>query len=218
MTKPLCAGRGSPQDVRRFESESDVTLEIRRLVGTAYLLAPLLAGGVFHAVCMKYDWFPTLKRPVDCGYTIRGRRLFGANKTFRGPLAVGVGTALALGLQAALFHRFSSVTSIELFDYGTVNGWLLGFLVGVGGMAAELPNSFLKRQLGVGPGQTRHGLLGAVLYVFDQIDILVGAWLVFALVLDIQFMWVLYSVLIVVVAHQLLTSATYALGMRQSPR
>jgi hypothetical protein len=191
---------------------------MRWFLGTGYLLTPLLAGGALHALCMKYDWLPTFKRPIDCGYTIRGQPLFGANKTFRGLLAVGIGTAVALGFQATLLHQFASVRNIELFDYGSVNGWLLGFLVGVGAMAAELPNSFLKRQLGVGPGQARHGLMGAMLYVVDQVDILLGAWLVFALVLDIRVTWVLFSIFLVIVAHQLLTSATYVLGMRESPR
>jgi CDP-diglyceride synthetase len=190
---------------------------MRVVVDTAYLLVPLLGGGAFHALCMKYDWFSVLKRPIDYGYTIRGQPLFGANKTFRGPLAVGLGAAIVLGVQATVLHRLSGVRDIELFDYGSVNGWLLGFLVGMAAMVAELPNSFLKRRIGVGPGQASQGLLGAVLYVLDQVDILLGAWLVFALVLDIRVIWVLLSVVLVVVVHQLLTSATYALGMRESP-
>lgn len=186
-------------------------------LGIAYLLLPLLGGGVFHGLCMKYEWFSLLKRPIDCGRTVRGRRLFGANKTFRGPVAVGLGAALVLGLQATLLHGLPGIRDIELFDYGGVNGWLLGFVVGAAAMSAELPNSFLKRQLGVAPGQAGQGLLGATLYVIDQVDLLVGAWLVFALVLDVRFTWVLFSVVLVVVVHQLLTSVTYALGMRASP-
>jgi CDP-2,3-bis-(O-geranylgeranyl)-sn-glycerol synthase len=110
---------------------------------------------------MKYDWLSFSKQPIDCGYTVRGRRLFGANKAFRGPLAVGLGAALGLGVQATVLHRWSGIRNIELFDYGGVNGWLLGFLVGAAAMSAELPNSFVKRQLGVRPGQAGEGMLGA---------------------------------------------------------
>jgi CDP-diglyceride synthetase len=191
---------------------------MREFLGTGYLLLPLLVGGIFHGVCMKYEWLSFSKRPIDCGYTVRGKQLFGANKTFRGPLAVGLGAAVCLGVQATLLHRWSGIRKIELFDYGGVNGWLLGFLVGAAAMSAELPNSFVKRQLGVGPGQTGKGMLGATLYVVDQVDLLLGAWLVFALVLDARLAWVLVSLVLVVVVHQLLTSATYALGMRASPR
>lgn len=187
-------------------------------LGTAYLLLPLLGGGIFHALCMRYDWLRFLGRPIDGGRTVRGRPLFGANKTFRGPVAVGIGAAIVLGLQATVLHHRPGVRRIELFDYGGVNGWLLGFLVGAAAMAAELPNSFVKRQLGVQPGAAAPGWLGAALHALDQVDLLLGAWLAFALVLDVRLGWVLFSVVLVLAVHQLLTSVTYRLGMRASPR
>jgi hypothetical protein len=190
---------------------------MRELAGIAWLLLPLLAGGLFHALCMKHAWLSFLTRPIDGGRTVRGRRLFGANKTFRGPVAVGLGAAVILGLQATVLHEFPRAREIELFDYGDVNGWLLGFVVGAAAMLAELPNSFLKRQLGVNPGEGRTGLVGAALYVLDQVDLLLGAWLAFALVLDVRLSWVLVSVVLVAAVHQLLTTVTYALGMRASP-
>jgi hypothetical protein len=56
-----------------------------------------------------------------------------------------------------------------------------GVLVGRGGHGAELPNSFLKRQLDVAPGRQATGLAGAFFHVLDQIDVTAGAWLVLAL-------------------------------------
>src|SRR5262245_16403889 len=103
---------------------------MRDVLGTGYLLLPLIAGGVFHGLCMKFGWLSFLKRRVDRGYEVRGRPLFGANKTYRGIVAVGIGTAIFLGLQSWLLHRLPSVRAIELFDYGRFNGWLLGFAVG----------------------------------------------------------------------------------------
>lgn len=192
-------------------------VEMSDLWGVAYLLAPLLGGGVFHGLCMKYDWLAFLKRPIDRGCRIGGKPLFGANKTYRGAVAVGIGAAIILGLQASLLHGAPSVRRIELFDYGAVNGWMLGFLVGFVAMLAELPNSFLKRRLDVAPGQSGRGLGGAILYVLDQIDLLLGAWLVLACVVDIRASWVVLSIVLGLIVHQLLTSVTYALGMRRSP-
>src|SRR5262245_51168772 len=102
---------------------------------------------------MKFGWLRLLARPIDAGATFRGRRLFGASKTYRGPIAVGLGAALVLGLQSTILHRASVFRGVELFDYGVVDGWALGFLVGAGAMLAELPNSFVKRQIGVPPGE-----------------------------------------------------------------
>ena len=187
------------------------------LWGVAYLLAPLLGGGIFHGLCMKYDWLAFLKRPIDGGRLVGGKPLFGANKTFRGAVAVGIGAAIVLGVQSSLLHRVAGARRIELFDYGAVNGWLLGFMVGAVAMLAELPNSFLKRRLEVAPGESGSGLAGAGLYLLDQVDLLLGAWLVLAWVVDVRMSWVGLSILIVVVVHQLLTWVTYALGMRRSP-
>ena len=187
------------------------------LWGVAYLLAPLLGGGIFHGICMKYDWLAFLARRIDRGVLVGGKPLFGANKTYRGVVAVGIGAAIVLGVQSSLLHRVPNVQRIELFDYGAVNGSLLGFCVGSAAMLAELPNSFLKRRLAVAPGESGRGAAGALLYLLDQVDLLLGAWLVFAWVIDVRASWVVLSIVIAAVVHQLLTSVTYALGMRRSP-
>ena len=100
--------------------------------------------------------------------------------------------------------------------------WILSSLIaGLGGfvaMLAELPNSFAKRQLGIGPGQAERGLRGVVFYALDQVDILLGAWLVLAFVAPVRVSWVLFSILLVIVVHQLLTTVTFRLGMRASSR
>ena len=187
------------------------------LAGVAYLLVPLLGGGILHGLVMKYDWLAFLKRPIDGGREWNGKPLFGANKTYRGALAVGIGAAIVLGVQSSVLHHAAPAQRLELFDYGAVSGWLLGFAVGFVSMLAELPNSLLKRRLDVGPGQSGRGLTGAALYLLDQVDLLLGAWLVLAIVVDVRLRWVVLSIGLVVVIHQLLTWATYALGMRKSP-
>ena len=93
-------------------------MALTELWGVAYLLAPLLGGGVFHGLCMKYDWLAFLKQPIDRGVLVGGKPLFGANKTWRGVVAVGIGAAVVLGLQSSILHRAASARSVELFDYG----------------------------------------------------------------------------------------------------
>ena len=51
------------------------------LVFVAVLGAPIL-----HAPVLALDLFKALKRPLDCGATIGGRRIFGDNKTWRGAI------------------------------------------------------------------------------------------------------------------------------------
>lgn len=68
--------------------------------------------------------------------------------------------------------------------------WLFdpsAFWAGIGdrAMLGELPNSMLKRQLRIPPGTAGSGLLNAVFYVIDQIDMLVGVWVVMYFFIDL---------------------------------
>lgn len=190
------------------------------LIGTVYLLFPLLGGALLHGLCVKHNWLAFLAQPVDRGYLVRGRRIFGRNKTFRGPVALSLGAAVVCGLQAEVLHALPAFRQLELFDYGQVNGWGLGAAMGAASMLAELPNSFLKRQFDIGPGQAAQGVRGLLFYILDQVDLLLGVWLVLLLAVSeaVTLTRVLLSLVVVFFVHQLITLIAYALGMRQTLR
>jgi len=188
------------------------------LAGTAYLLLPLLGGAVAHGLCMKYGWLSWLKRPIDAGASWRGRPLFGASKTWRGPVMVAAGSAVILELQARVLHQVPSFAAIELFDYGHVRGALLGAVIGAVAELAELPNSLVKRRLGVAPGGTKRGPLAVVFFLWDQLDVLIGFWLACALLVEPTLLRVGVSALIALSIHPLMTVTAYRLGMRATPR
>jgi hypothetical protein len=167
---------------------------------------------------MRQDWLSSLRRPIDGGLRVRGRPLFGANKTWRGPVTVAVGAAAVTALQAGPLHGVPWIAAIELFDYGATNGWLLGAAAGAAAELSELPNSFVKRQVGVAPGGTTRGGLGALFYLWDQLDLLLGYWIAFALVVTPTPARVAISVAIVLAIHPLTTLAGYLLGMRPTAR
>jgi hypothetical protein len=54
--------------------------------------------------------------------------------------------------------------------------WRYGPLLALGTVGGELPNSFLKRQLGIKPGHQRWTPGGVALVVFDQADFVLGIW------------------------------------------
>ncbi|HEU0301238.1 MAG TPA: CDP-archaeol synthase [Longimicrobium sp.] len=191
---------------------------MREFWGVVYLIAPLLVGAVLSGLAIRYDLVPALRRPIDGGRTWRGRPLFGPNKTWRGVLTVCVGNAIGVGLQCTVLHDVPALRAIELFDYGAVNGWLLGLLIGLLTALAELPNSFMKRQSGVVAGGPGSGVSGAFFYVLDQVDVLIGLWLAYALVMRVTPERVLLSFLILFFGHQLVTVVGYGLGMRRTIR
>ena len=168
-------------------------------------------------MCMKFNWLGFLAYPIDGGKTFRGKPIFGPNKTIRGIVCVGVGTAILFVLQSDLLHFVPAFRSIELFDYGRENGWLLGFALGTSAMLSELPNSFVKRQLNVAPGEPASGAVQSLFYFVDQLDLLLGAWIVLAFVHAVTLQRVALSIIIIFVMHQLVTQTGYVLGVR-APR
>ena len=184
----------------------------------ASLLTPLLLGLLFHGLCMKFRWLSRLAIPIDQGRTLRGHRLFGANKTYRGIVAVGFGTALGFGLRSYAWSHIGSALEPQWLSSPGIAPFGFGFLVGAAAMMAELPNSFVKRQLDIEAGQAGRGVLGVVFYFVDQVDMLLGVWLVWALAIVVTPSLVAWSVVFLFVAHQLFTIAGHRLGMRSTWR
>jgi hypothetical protein len=194
-----------------------VLVLLHELAGTAYLLLPLLGGALLHGVCMKYGWLAFLARPMDGARRFRGQPLFGHSKTFRGPILVAVGAAAVFAFQRRVLHGFDVIAAIEVVDYTSLPVWL-GALAGAIAELAELPNSFAKRQLGIAPGKTASGPLSLLFYLWDQLDLLVGWWLVFAAFVPPTPLRVAGSVLLVGGVHPLVTGIGYLLGMRPTAR
>ncbi|MFI5342228.1 MAG: CDP-archaeol synthase, partial [Candidatus Methylomirabilales bacterium] len=65
---------------------------------------------------------------------------------------------------------------LAVIDYGEANPCTLGTALGLGAMLGELPNSFVKRRLGIAPGGCAHGIPGPVFYLWDQVDFLTTTW------------------------------------------
>ena len=191
---------------------------IKEFLIVAYLFLPLLVGLALHGFCIKYDALAILCRPIDRGRKFRGKRIFGDNKTYRGVVVVSLGTAIGFGLQSLLLHRIASVRGAELFDYTFFKSVALGLTIGVAAMLSELPNSFIKRQFEIAPGTAAKGWKAVIFYVYDQIDFLLGAWLVLAIVVPVTVGRVLLSIVLLLVAHQIMSSVGYALGMRRTAR
>jgi hypothetical protein len=191
---------------------------MKEFLALAYLFLPLLVGLALHGFCIKYDAMAFLCRPIDRRRKFRGKRIFGDNKTYRGVVVVSLGTAIGFGLQSLLLHRIASVRGIELFDYAFFKSVALGLAVGGAAMLSELPNSFIKRRFEIAPGSVAKGWKRVIFYIYDQIDFLLGAWLVLAIVIPITVERALLSAGLLLVAHQVMSSVGYALGMRKTAR
>lgn len=178
------------------------------LVFVAVLGAPIL-----HAPVLALDLFKPLKRPLDGGATIGGRRLFGDNKTWRGAIFMTAGPALA-ALALTRWPAFRHALPDAVADAPAL---LWGALVGLGVVVGELPNSFLKRRLDIAPGTQRRTGVGVALIVLDQGDLVPGVWLCLAPVYVLPLLTGLVAFAAVAVVHLIINVIGYAIGARSAP-
>jgi hypothetical protein len=181
----------------------------------AVLVAPLLGGFICHGVCIHYQLFKGLVRPVDRGTLFRGHRVLGDNKTYRGLLCVTLGSGIGQLLVGWPLSASYQPNEGLLHWAGAA---LLGAVVGAAAMIAEFPNSFLKRQLSMAPGAQATGVRGVAFHLLDQVDVLAGAWLALATVVPVSWQRLLGSGLFMYLAHQAVTLLGYLLGMRATAR
>lgn len=184
-------------------------------------LAPALFAAVLNMVWVKLPVLRLAAIPIDAGRRWRdGRRVLGDNKTWKGLIGlVGLGAVCGVVWGAvvshspmAAYHLFHEVRpSSPAWDF--VTGALLGLAYGL----FELPNSFLKRRLGIPPGKKRPGRVGALFVVLDQIDSVIGCALVLALLTPIGVDLFLAIVVTGGVTHLVLVLVLYTLRLRVNP-
>lgn len=155
-----------------------------RLLETAYLILPLLVAGAAHAPVIRKNLLPSLARPLDFGRSFRGRQILGANKTWRGVLLMSAVSVLVVLAQSQLY-ALEPLRAISIVNYSRTSWLALGLALGLSYSLSELPNSFLKRQLGIPPGGVSRSR-AAVQYVVDQADSAIGGTLALALFLGLR--------------------------------
>jgi CDP-archaeol synthase len=165
------------------------------LARAAFLLIAMSAAGAAHVLWLRTALSRRFAWPVDGGLTFRGRRLFGDNKRVCGFMVlppVGALTFLLLGGGREVLPAFFA-DGLWRLSAGQYAG--LGLGCGFAFMLAELPNSFLKRQLGIAPGQAPlQPLLRPVVLLADRFDSVLGVLLALSLVVPVPlatWFWVL---------------------------
>jgi len=135
--------------------------------------------------------------PIDFGRKFfDGKPIFGKNKTFLGFFSgLAVGTTVGL-VETALFPEYPP---------------LFGFLLSLGALLGDLAGAFLKRRLGLAPGE--------LLPVVDQVDFVFGA-ILFSLLLSMPSMSLELAIAVLIVTppiHLLTNFVAYKLGLKTNP-
>jgi hypothetical protein len=173
---------------------------------SAWAFLPVLGAPLAHAPVLRFGLAPRLARPIS-------RRLFGEHKTWRGALLMTGGTLAA----AFALDRVPSYRRRLPAPVAAAGPLRMGLLLGTAMWLGELPNSFLKRRLGIPPGKHLHSPLGAGLAVFDMADWVPVAWLLVRPVWRMGAREGAQMFALVAVVHVPLNLLGYALGVRTSP-
>jgi CDP-2,3-bis-(O-geranylgeranyl)-sn-glycerol synthase len=174
------------------------------LLQTLWFFVPAYAANM--APVLVQGAFPALAVPIDGGRTFRGVRVLGDHKTWRGIIAGVLAGMLVFELQVALYQA-GVLHRLALVDYGRL-GVLPGFLLGLGTGLGDAAKSFVKRQLGIAPG--------ASWLVFDQLDFMVGSYLLVGLVYVPPLVPTLLALPIVFVGSVATSATGWALGLKEA--
>jgi len=167
------------------------------------LILPLLVGGVLHMLVVRFDVAPMLKIPLH-------EKSMGANKTWRGILVMPPLTVLGVWLARLLDQHW------QLGILANASVWGLGLALGLGYVVPELPNSWMKRKLGIKPGESsaRYPWLFGFI---DQTDSAFGCLFVYALFgIGHGTLWIVLFFFGAAV-HLLVNLILWSLGLRKQP-
>lgn len=206
---------------RRAKGRS--VMNIFRTLGTMYLtlLAPITAG-ILNSLWCSVPCMKALQCPMDGGRTLAdGRRIFGDNKTWKGFLGYLFFNMLGMVFWGSVC-KAAGLEAYNFFymDGGTPNtlpvNLLIGLLLGLAYGVFELPNSFLKRRMGIVPGKRATGRTKVFFSFLDQVDSVCGCVLAVCLFHPMSLVFYLAYVAVGALTHMMLDVMLYVLKLRKN--
>lgn len=134
---------------------------------------PVTFAAILHMISVKTDILQFFKYPVDFKKTWNNQRIFGDSKTFRGIFLMVIYCIAGCGILLTLEEKYESVHQLSVLNFEKHSIVFYGILLGLAYTLAELPNSFIKRQMGI-----ENGKRGNVVNILvDQADSPIGCML-----------------------------------------
>lgn len=163
-------------------------------------IAPILAN----KVPLLNRW----KTPIDLGLEVRGKRMLGPNKSWRGLLT---GT-LAAGFLGALVYPYL-INKSQNIGNTPASSWpelfIIGATIGFGALLGDAIESFFKRQKGIKSGSSW--------LLFDQLDYVFGAIIFSMIFVRLELSHYLAVIVFYFVGHLVMTYLGYLLKLKDKP-
>lgn len=164
-------------------------------------MAPIFAA--------KIPGLASFNQPIDGGRSLKGKRILGDHKTWRG-LIIGIilGWGVFLIQQYVTLHTPLLQQAVDPISYAALP-WFFGALFGIGALGGDAVKSFFKRRIDVPSGKSW--------MPFDQIDYILGTILVTFPFLPLG--WSVYLLMLVLgfVLHVASTYIGWLLKFKDEP-
>lgn len=163
------------------------------------LFLPLVIGNVLHMIIVKKNYLKALSIPISS-------TLFGTNKTYRGFIVVPVLSGFIAYLNAIIFDSLLVTNRDALF---------IGIGLGIAYMLFELPNSYLKRKLGI-PQGTSSKKYKILQLCIDKTDSLLGVFAFYYFATSVTFATIIGLFLAAFLIHISLSYLLVVLKIKKS--
>ncbi len=181
-----------------------------------FILLAMAVAGAVHVAWLNWAQSELLLAPIDFGAHFRGRRVFGENKRLRGFVALPMAAAGAFAALAACRDWLPESLAEGVWPLSTLQFAGIGLAAGFAFVLAELPNSFLKRQLGLAPGQVpERGWLRIGCLTLDRVDSTLGVLIVVSLLAPVPAMTWLWLLLIGPGLHAFFSAMLFRIGVKE---
>lgn len=181
---------------------------------SAFVFLAFVMAGIAQTLWLKSELSRPFGIALDGGRTFRGRRLLGDNKTWRGFVVMVPAVSLSFILTRFILASFGGVShgpwSLSVGAYLMLGAW-----TGFAFMLAELPNSFIKRQWDIAPGDAAtHPLARPVCFTLDQVDSIIGGLIALSLFVPVPMMSWFYILVIGAVVHWVFNCVLMLIGLK----
>ena len=161
-----------------------------------HIFIPMIISNISHILIVKKNLLSSLTIPIST-------KLFGQNKTWRGFLLLPFLNGILCGL-VNLFYPIFEMT----------NALIIGAILGLVYMIFELPNSWLKRRLGIAAGEkAQKNAIGFM--ILDKVDSSAGVSLACHFLLQLTWLDTLYLFFLAVFTHVFFSWFLVILGVKK---
>jgi len=175
--------------------------------------SPVILAAIFHMVVVRYNWLKFACYPLDHYATFRSHRVFGDNKTYRGIIVMIAASIAFTYLYQWMLSSSQALTRLNLLNFEEYHPVFYGTLYGVGYVVGELPNSFLKRQMGISEGKSTT----FIQRMMDQLDSVIAITLLLLLFSHFTLTHFWFGILFYGFLHLGINYLLYLLRLRKEP-